>query len=171
MVWKDFLKRKLAAWVYWLNETTTLFRLTSIIRWSSLDEVDHVGFFFINVLLFLDNALQYNFQVGTNLIYNCSDIVIWLLIDPSTVDLSLATLSSKRTCQSVVKELVQHPPLHLAIKHCCNYSRVTYDCINGYKLVEGSRVRRCSQGQLLGKEPSCRFPKGKEHWKWNRLSP
>ena len=78
------------------------------------------------------------------------------------VDLSLATVPSKRTCKSVVKELVQHPPLHVAIKHCCNYSRVTFDCINGHRLVEGDRVRRCFGGKLLGNEPRCRFPKGRE---------
>ncbi|XP_078348810.1 uncharacterized protein LOC144633803 isoform X2 [Oculina patagonica] len=70
-----------------------------------------------------------------------------------------ATVPSNRTCESVVKELVQYRPLHIAIKHCCNYSRVTYGCINGYKLVEGDRVRRCLDGKLLGKEPRCRFPK------------
>ena len=60
-------------------------------------------------------------------------------------------------------ELVRYRPLHIAITHCCNYTKVKYECINGYRRVEGDRLRYCKDGKLLGKQPKCRFPKGK-HW-------
>lgn len=84
---------------------------------------------------------------------------VWSLAVSSVKGFEKATGPSNRTCESVVRELVHSRPLHVAIRHCCNYSRVTYDCVNGYKQVEGDRVRRCFEGKLQGREPKCRFPK------------
>jgi len=49
----------------------------------------------------------------------------------------------------------------MSVKHCCNYTKVRYECINGYKLIEGDRTHHCKDGILYGKQPRCRFPKGK----------
>ncbi|CAH3155316.1 unnamed protein product [Porites lobata] len=45
------------------------------------------------------------------------------------------------------------------VKHCCNYTKVRYECINGYKLIEGDRTHHCKDGILYGKQPRCGFPK------------
>lgn len=70
-----------------------------------------------------------------------------------------ATGPSSPSCESVIKYLVQKRPLHMTIKHCCNYTKVLYECINGYKLVEGDRMHHCKDGKLHGRQPRCRFPK------------
>lgn len=51
----------------------------------------------------------------------------------------------------------------MSVKHCCNYTKVRYECINGYKLIEGDRTHHCKDGILYGKQPRCGFPKGKLH--------
>ena len=73
----------------------------------------------------------------------------------------LATGPIQSNCVSIVKELVRHRPLHIAIRHCCNYTKIRYDCINGYRLEEGDKIHVCKDGKILGKQPKCRFPKGK----------
>ncbi|XP_074621871.1 complement C2-like isoform X1 [Acropora palmata] len=70
-----------------------------------------------------------------------------------------ANISTNRGCDVVVKELVRRRHSHLVIKHCCNYTKVTYECINGYRIEEGGKSQHCKDGRLTGRRPKCRFPK------------
>lgn len=77
-----------------------------------------------------------------------------------SLNLSAANISTNRGCDVVVKELVRRRHSHLVIKHCCNYTKVTYECINGYRIEEGDKSQHCKDGRLTGRRPKCRFPKG-----------
>ncbi|XP_068695192.1 uncharacterized protein [Montipora foliosa] len=68
-------------------------------------------------------------------------------------------VSTNGSCESVVKELARHRHPHMVVRHCCNYTKVIYHCINGYRIEDAETMQRCKDGRLTGRLPECRFPK------------
>lgn len=54
------------------------------------------------------------------------------------------------------------PPSNAIVTRCCDDMGVRYECINGYQMVSGDRERICNNSELIGQEPTCAFPEGRQ---------